>query len=281
MLESGEPLDEDRSAHSTPHAPAEAAGSRASANLFGISDPGGATTLLADPTPPPEEPPAPDAPTVFEFEDPTSPTPVPVSDSAISPPLNLFAPSDPAPETNLFSGPAQAPSGGLFSDETRTSPADLLPNDDPPEAASVVSDSPSSGMLYDDDPMGQTTLDPETGRDYDVSSSDLGASATAAPSTPLSLPSEPDWPADPEAAATAPPDDSAERHEDTPEALSPMLERQVRDAVEKMAWDAFGDLAEQIVKDAVERIERVAWEVIPQMTETLIREEIRKLKGED
>ena len=68
----------------------------------------------------------------------------------------------------------------------------------------------------------------------------------------------------------------------TPAALSPALEAQLTENLEKMAWDAFGDLAERIVKDAVERIERVAWEVIPKMAETLVREEIRKMKdGEE
>ena len=76
--------------------------------------------------------------------------------------------------------------------------------------------------------------------------------------------------------------EAAEPTTTPPAALSPMLEQQLHEGLEKVAWDAFGDLAEQIVKDAVERIERVAWEVIPKMAETLVREEIRKLKeGEE
>jgi hypothetical protein len=63
--------------------------------------------------------------------------------------------------------------------------------------------------------------------------------------------------------------------------LSPLTREQLHGALEKIAWEAFGDVTERIVKDALERIERIAWEVIPQMTEALIREEIQKLKGED
>ena len=69
--------------------------------------------------------------------------------------------------------------------------------------------------------------------------------------------------------ATSPPD------------LSPLSREQLHDALEKVAWEAFSDVTERIVKEALERIERVAWEVFPQMAEALILEEIRKLKGED
>jgi CheY-like chemotaxis protein len=62
--------------------------------------------------------------------------------------------------------------------------------------------------------------------------------------------------------------------------LSPELRDELRDAIEKIAWEAFGQLTEQLVKDAVTRVEQVAWEVVPQMTEALLEEEIRKLKGE-
>lgn len=55
----------------------------------------------------------------------------------------------------------------------------------------------------------------------------------------------------------------------------------LHDRLEKLAWEAFGDVSDRIVRDAVARIEAIAWEVIPQMAEALIREEIRRLKGED
>lgn len=63
--------------------------------------------------------------------------------------------------------------------------------------------------------------------------------------------------------------------------MSPILQQQVQETLEKVAWEAFSDLSETIVKQVIERVERIAWEVIPQMAETLVREEIRKMKGEE
>ncbi|MEB2343635.1 MAG: response regulator [Deltaproteobacteria bacterium] len=67
-----------------------------------------------------------------------------------------------------------------------------------------------------------------------------------------------------------------------PTALSEPIQKQLQETLEKIVWEAFGDLTERIVRDVLERVEAVAWEVIPQMAETLIREEIRQLKdGEE
>ena len=63
--------------------------------------------------------------------------------------------------------------------------------------------------------------------------------------------------------------------------LSGAMRDQVHATIEKIAWEALGDVSERIVKEAVARIEQVAWDVIPRLAETLIREEIRKLKGEE
>ncbi|MEN8184877.1 MAG: response regulator [Myxococcota bacterium] len=111
-------------------------------------------------------------------------------------------------------------------------------------------------------PTGADPLDPERERDvptrvasseFDVSSSDLGESLSG----PISADPEPPSPA---AAALR----------------GPILE-----AVEKIAWEAFGDLADDLVKQTVAKVESVAWEVIPEMAERLIREEIRRLKEEE
>jgi CheY-like chemotaxis protein len=59
------------------------------------------------------------------------------------------------------------------------------------------------------------------------------------------------------------------------------LRSEIREQLEKVAWEAFGDLSERVVREAVSRVEAIAWEVIPQMAETLIREELRKLKSEE
>jgi hypothetical protein len=58
------------------------------------------------------------------------------------------------------------------------------------------------------------------------------------------------------------------------------MRERVHDSLEKMAWEAFADLPDTIVRQAIAKIEEIAWEVIPQMAETLIREEIRRIKGD-
>ena len=63
------------------------------------------------------------------------------------------------------------------------------------------------------------------------------------------------------------------------EALAPQLRAQLHDTLEKIAWESFSTVTEQIVRQALERVEAIAWEVIPQMAETLVREEIRRMKG--
>ncbi len=62
--------------------------------------------------------------------------------------------------------------------------------------------------------------------------------------------------------------------------LSPVLRERLHDTLEKIAWEAFSDLSDTIVRQALERIEAIAWEVIPQLAEQLVREEIRRMKGE-
>jgi CheY-like chemotaxis protein len=58
------------------------------------------------------------------------------------------------------------------------------------------------------------------------------------------------------------------------------LRGELREHLEKVAWEAFGDLSDRIVRETVTRIESIAWEVIPQMAEALIQEEIRKLQSD-
>jgi len=168
------------------------------------------------------------------------------------------------------------------------------------------------------DLSGESVLDPSGARDYDVSSSDLGDLLSVEPdpasfgTAPELFPAEtasaemPDLVADAvpapapgfEAGSAAVPETTPfpdVRADDPFEApveglpptakaeaseLAPELRAQLHDTLEKIAWEAFGDVAERLVKDALQRVEQVAWEVIPQMAEALIQEEIRKLKGE-
>jgi CheY-like chemotaxis protein len=54
----------------------------------------------------------------------------------------------------------------------------------------------------------------------------------------------------------------------------------LQQSVEKVAWEAFGALSEQVVGEVLKRVEAVVWEVVPQLCERLIREEIARLKAE-
>ncbi len=51
-------------------------------------------------------------------------------------------------------------------------------------------------------------------------------------------------------------------------------------AIEKVAWEAFGNLSEQLVREVVKKVEAIAWEVVPQLAERMLQEEIEKLKRE-
>jgi CheY-like chemotaxis protein len=64
------------------------------------------------------------------------------------------------------------------------------------------------------------------------------------------------------------------------EALPAAMREQLAETLEKIAWEAFSDLSDQVVREVLQRVETIAWEVIPQLTETIIREEIRRLKDE-
>jgi CheY-like chemotaxis protein len=86
-------------------------------------------------------------------------------------------------------------------------------------------------------------------------------------------------PAPAEAAAT-PSAGAAETADALMAAIGPELRQQLHDTLEKIAWESFGDLTEEIVRQAVERVESISWEVIPRMAETLIQEEIRRMKAE-
>jgi CheY-like chemotaxis protein len=63
------------------------------------------------------------------------------------------------------------------------------------------------------------------------------------------------------------------------EQVAPAMREEIHQTLERIAWESFGAVTEQLVEQALERIETIAWEVVPKLAETLIEEEIRKLKG--
>ncbi len=125
---------------------------------------------------------------------------------------------------------------------------------------------------------------------YDVSATDLGDPFADVPAAPAARGSATtvvmetsqrgEW-AD-EEPMPAPPAVAAAPQPAAGTSGAPALGRdEMRAMLEKIAWEALGDVTERIVRESVQRIEQIAWEVIPRMAETLIQEEIRKLKGED
>jgi len=53
----------------------------------------------------------------------------------------------------------------------------------------------------------------------------------------------------------------------------------VHEVLEKLAWEAFGPLSEQLVREIVQKVEGIAWEVLPQLAERIIQDEIKRMKA--
>ena len=221
--------------------------------------------------------------------------------AAPQPPVLDPTPPPPSSETTVMVSPemsrAVAPDppavgADLFSDDV---PAETAPPSDPGRETVLASPEPA---------MDDSSLDAM------VPAAPMEPPAPVANPEPMATPPAPEPDPEPFAEPVAAPDpmpfaapepEASSEPEPTPEPfaapeaashdpaglagialaeLEPRLREQLHDTLEKIAWESMGDVAEQIVRQAVERVERVAWEVIPQMAETLIREEIRKLKGD-
>jgi len=171
--------------------------------------------------------------------------------------------------------PPPVPADAAFG-ITRSSKSPLVA--DPDRATDAVLATPADagdpldfGFESEEVPAESTSLrsatplvaDPDVDPADDLFESELAPSAApvAAPAAPQAAP--------PPVASPA------------PAAHLEALRGELREHLEKVAWEAFGDLSERIVRETVARVEAVAWEVIPQMAEALIREEIRKLQTEE
>lgn len=143
----------------------------------------------------------------------------------------------------------------------------------PPTAAAEATDPLASFDLAGPghDP-GQTVVDPAGVQSFDVAPSDGDADETVMieDRNPLRVQS----PGDPDATASAGAPTLGS------DAIPPELQQQLHATLEKIAWEAFSDLSEQVVKQALARVEAIAWEVIPQMAEVMVREEIARMKEE-
>jgi CheY-like chemotaxis protein len=179
--------------------------------------------------------------------------------------------------------PAPLPDDFILADEV-----EWLGESEPVEAAPLLLDE-----LIDAEPLGEhLENDPFADENFDFGAP-VGPNPPPAPdsfiqapdflrpephpSGPIATkPSEPE-PAELDLLETSPLDDEEKRP------VHPInVQPAIRDALGKIAGEAFSELPETVTKALIERIEAIAWEVIPQMTEVLIREEIRRMKeGQD
>jgi CheY-like chemotaxis protein len=213
----------------------------------------------------------------------------------------------PPAEADAFDDDAPAATRVLFAEED-ASPA--VSSSEPmaatrvmlgePKAAGVGTITPAEAGVADD-PFAEMIGGTRSAASHEISSTDLGdpfadEPELTAPPTPattvLIAPAEAEaWPAEPDDDPFAAEAEAGEPAEPVvapapaaaPHADSALPGRdELRTMLEKMAWEAFGDVTDRIVKETVQRVEQIAWEVIPKLAETLIREEIRKLKeGEE
>jgi len=135
----------------------------------------------------------------------------------------------------------------------------LLPTSEMPAASD---DTPElEGDMLDVEPLPEVAM-PEPPAELDAWS-DLDAAA------------------EPDPRPTAPMPAVAPAREPSRPIAQPVLDPALlSQALEKVAWEAFGSLSEQVVNEVRKRVEAVVWEVVPQMCERLIREEIARMKAD-
>ena len=213
------------------------------------------------------------------------------------PPVEADAFDDDAPAaTHVFFGDEDA-SPAVSSSEPMAATRVMLGE---PRAAGVGTITPAEAGVADE-PFAEMIGGARPATSHEISSTDLGdpfadePELTAAPSPAttvlISPTARPAWPADEEDPFVPEPTSRALGEAEAAPArpaAAPLAEGalpgrdELRNLLEKMAWEAFGDVTDRIVRETVQRVEQIAWEVIPKMAETLIREEIRKLEeGED
>ena len=164
---------------------------------------------------------------------------------------------------HLLTEPAAA---AKHLDELAAEPVETASNN---EISAPTSERESSTMTDSDEPLFG---------DHDLS--DLGVELLRMPERPASTPAPEPTTASPLADrdASAPPSEAFLSQQHKSSALSKEVQTQIHEKVEKVAWEAFGNLSEQVVQEVVARIEAIAWEVIPQLTEQLVRDEIKLLR---
>jgi CheY-like chemotaxis protein len=259
----------------------ETSGGRGAIGTLGVSRerPGDSATIALIPDGPPPLPGAGDELTVAAFDDDEAagldaafgPPPLPPAEEerGAAPPTMLLDSDDLDP----FAGTDEDPGSDIFDfDLDRDGEPEPIGSGRPEEPrVDAMFESPTSPRVRE-----LPAVEASRGWDFEGSDSesDTVASAEIADVSPPGAAAT--LVVEPHPVAALERETTAERHEWQPE-----LQRRIQESLEKIVWDAFGDLSERVVKEVLERVEAVAWEVVPQMADVLIREEIRRLKEEE
>jgi hypothetical protein len=221
------------------------------------------------------------------FGDPLDDTPIPAAD---------FADEETAPdlEPDSVSSPEDEESSA-----DRVSPAALTPDELPgeplveahPAVAEEASPQPPAyaeampGIEELPEIEALPTIEPEQPLEPEYA---LEPEPAIEPEAPLELeallepevPFEPDTEIEPRPPAEPEPPLEPEASQPPMPAVAPpsIDANTVQQALEKVAWEAFGPLSEQLIREVLKKVEEIAWEVVPQLAEQLVKEEIDRLK---
>ncbi len=246
----------------------------------------GSSGILGDPEAPaldatPEQAPADPS---WDLDEPEF-APEALDDAATLPPQGPPAPpSAMEPEPGSSTEPEFAEMVEDDAEDLELTPGEELPWSDPPQG-----EEPETPSFWGQDPsdLSEAVAAPSEGvpaapaRVEPVSAS----AAVEPPRPPVVPPPPPAAPSEPPAPAAVsrapsqiltPPE--APRPSARDVAVDPTL---IRQALEKVAWEAFGPLSEQIVREVVKKVEEIAWETLPQIAEQLVQEELARLRASD
>jgi len=153
---------------------------------------------------------------------------------------------------------------------------ELTPGEELPWNDAAESEEPETPNFWGNEP-------PDLGDPLEVPAETLAGSGQPESMSESLREGEPDAPpvrADPGSAAVSDPRSAASaagaRGREVP--IDPTA---IRQALEKVAWEAFGPLSEQIVREVVKKVEEIAWETLPQIAEQLVQEELARLRSAD
>ena len=200
------------------------------------------------------------------------------ADPVLDTPLDPL-PELPAPEAPAFASPSVADLDDAYSGGDDSADDDVLLEAEAMDDEEPYAAEPTPEPVFDAEPL-PALPEPETAAlpAPEPIHAEPGRSddeiTTPDPEPEFPLPDvAPSEPTAPELADTAP--------SSAPIEMPALDAGAIRQALEKVAWDAFGNVSEQLVREVVARVEAIAWEVIPQIAEQLIRDELARISEDD